>query len=441
MAYGKRLVVAALVAVLIASAVALVRTADSHAYTISVPTTSVELTPAANSLGWGHAPVTLTFTVQWEGLTVNTGAESGGVTGDIPLITYYRFGGAAEDPTGYSTYDPANKPVVSTEGSTVVWFYSVGMPASTGETVQIPLPVETPKSVTVNLDTTAPTTTATVDPTPNAKGINTTGVTVTLAAIDALSGVDKTYYRLGDSGDFAEYAGPFAVSAEGTTNVSFYSTDKAGGAESPKSVAVVIDRTPPKPKPLKGYSTVVASPGGSSSPTANGTLRILRGGHTIKTVALGTQATNRRLKARFTAPTQPGVYRYRILAKSSSGLKGKYIKGRLAVGDRPSISIQGAAGVNSGQLVSVDYILVDPYAATAHLKLQIMLPAKAGSGGGSANANKVVKSFDLGTRKTNALGTATFRCTVDPGLYRWAFSARDSIGATLRSASNLVWVY
>jgi hypothetical protein len=445
MRFGKSTIAVALLTVVVTCVAGLCMAVPSNAGAIEAPTTTASLAPQPDAAGWNTAPVTVTLTAT-DPYDKLSGApdDLDGVL--VTVATYYKFGGSG-DYAGYTPYDPAAKPVVSTEGSTLVWFYSAGLITSPpGELDSTPSFVETPKSVTVNLDMTAPVTTAVLDPAPNAKGVNTSPVTVTLNATDALSGVSKTYYRLGATGDYSEYAGPFSIATEGTTEVFYYSTDKAGNVEAAKHTAVIVDLTPPAPKPVSGYSTVqvgrghwatiafiVRDPLSSSVWTK---LQIRSGGHTVKTLDLGKVATNKRVAARFRCYLGTGVYRYRIVATASSGLTGQYVKGYLAVGSAPTALIQGAAGVQSGGMVSLRYLLIDPFAKSAHLKLQIMEPATTGT----HKTNSVVKSIDLGTRATNVVGVATFRCTVKPGLYRWAFAAQDGFGIDLRTTSNLVWV-
>ena len=70
---------------------------------------------------------------------------------------------------------------------------------------------------------------------------------MTLAAADdgeCVSGVDKTEYRVG-SGAFATYTAPVASPADGTHTIEYRSTDKAGNAETAKSVTVKLDATAP----------------------------------------------------------------------------------------------------------------------------------------------------------------------------------------------------
>ncbi len=90
----------------------------------------------------------------------------------------------------------------------------------------------------VNIDKTAPNTTATAP-----ANWNNTDVTVTLAPFDSLSGVATTHFIL-DGG--APQAGTTVViGTEGVHSLAYWSVDKAGNSETPKTVQVKIDRTPP----------------------------------------------------------------------------------------------------------------------------------------------------------------------------------------------------
>jgi large repetitive protein len=68
-------------------------------------------------------------------------------------------------------------------------------------------------------------------------------VNVALAATDALSGVEQTYFRL-DSG--AQQQGQLIqISTEGSHRLAFWSTDKAGNVEPTRTITILIDLTKP----------------------------------------------------------------------------------------------------------------------------------------------------------------------------------------------------
>jgi cytochrome c len=87
------------------------------------------------------------------------------------------------------------------------------------------------------IDTTAPTTTATVEQSPGF-------ATVTLTGNDSVagggSGVAETQYRV-DGGGWQVYSGPFGVLGAGSHTVEYYSVDEAGNTEATKSVSFAVE--------------------------------------------------------------------------------------------------------------------------------------------------------------------------------------------------------
>jgi PKD repeat protein/glucose/arabinose dehydrogenase/type 1 glutamine amidotransferase len=105
-------------------------------------------------------------------------------------------------------------------------------------------------------DSEAPVTTAVANP----GGEWSTGpVTVTLAATDSGSGVDRTEYAV-DGGAWTPYTAPFSVSADGTHAVTYRSADKAGNVETTKALTVKVDAT----KPTATAATTPAAPDGQN---------------------------------------------------------------------------------------------------------------------------------------------------------------------------------
>lgn len=97
-----------------------------------------------------------------------------------------------------------------------------------------------------------PTTTATPIPAPNAAGWNRSDVTVTLAANPATGGspVQSITYSLSGAQSVAStvVAGNLAsvtITAEGTTTLTYFATDTTGATETPKSLTIKLDKTPP----------------------------------------------------------------------------------------------------------------------------------------------------------------------------------------------------
>lgn len=98
--------------------------------------------------------------------------------------------------------------------------------------------------IQILVDSTPPVTTAGTGG--NAKnGWYFSDAVVTLSAADNLSGIERTEYRLGDSGEWSVYTGPVTLSQEGKTVVQYRSIDRAGNAEAEKQLDVQIDKTAP----------------------------------------------------------------------------------------------------------------------------------------------------------------------------------------------------
>jgi hypothetical protein len=119
---------------------------------------------------------------------------------------------------------------ISSEGKGLTASASVGDKAGniTGAT----------SSPAVNIDKTAPNTTATAP-----ANWNNSNVTVSLNPSDGMSGVAATFYKL--DGSDQQSGTSVTISAEGVHTLGFWSVDNAGNTEAPKSVQVKIDRTPP----------------------------------------------------------------------------------------------------------------------------------------------------------------------------------------------------
>ena len=114
------------------------------------------------------------------------------------------------------------------------------------------------------LDRTPPVTSAIgLQQTGNAGWTDQTSVNVTLTATDNQSGPAATYYRVDSSGTFLRYAGPFTISADGSHQVDYYSTDLAGNTETARTGYVNIDTAAPTMTTLKapGLTAVGARKG------------------------------------------------------------------------------------------------------------------------------------------------------------------------------------
>ena len=147
-----------------------------------------------------------------------------------PFTIYYKVDAGAWQHIA----SPASVPV-SGEGSHTIAFYAVN-------TVLVQSVQETGY---VNIDATAPTTTATGLQANNHSGWQTANQSVTLSATDLVSGVAATTYAV-DGGAAQTYTGtPILVSGSGSHTVTYQSVDNAGNTEGTHTGYVNIDTTPP----------------------------------------------------------------------------------------------------------------------------------------------------------------------------------------------------
>ena len=184
------------------------------------PTISGAPTTAANANGWYNGPVTVSFGASDAGSGLANYTQPITLTGE----------GAGQSVTGTATDNAGNSASVTVSG--------------------------------INIDETAPTTTASRSVPPNANGWNNTDVTITLTPQDNLSGVATTYYTL--DGVQQTYSGSFTVSAEGEHTITYWSVDEAGNEEAPSgSLSVNIDKTAPTLTLPANISAEATFPGGA----------------------------------------------------------------------------------------------------------------------------------------------------------------------------------
>jgi hypothetical protein len=179
----------------------------------SAPRTSVAVAGTSGLAGWYQSPVTVSL--------VAVDDTPGSTVG----IVEYRLNDGA-----FQLY--AAPFVVSAQGTTRITAHAKDRAGN----VESSLP-----SAQVMIDTSAPRTSVAVAGTSGLAGWYRSPVTVSLLAVDDVSGsgVGTLEYRVND-GAFQLYAAPFVVSAEGTTRIIARAADRAGNLESSLPAALVM---------------------------------------------------------------------------------------------------------------------------------------------------------------------------------------------------------
>ena len=154
-------------------------------------------------------PVNVATTVNFAVTDVGAGAAA----------TYYKVNGG--------TQQGGNSVTLSAEGSYVLSYWSVDKAGN----------IEQAHSVTVVIDKSAPVTTVTSNPTAAQNGWYNSDVTLSFTAADTNPGA-ATYFQV--DGGAQQTGDAVALSAKGMHTVAYWSVDKAGNAEQPRSVAVNI---------------------------------------------------------------------------------------------------------------------------------------------------------------------------------------------------------
>jgi len=174
---------------------------------------------------------------------------------------YYRIAGEAgytlyvtpDNPDGWWTEDfvPFNCSAVGGDG--VYDFYTVAVDWASNREVETVVP-----QASCTVDTVAPVTNLTVLDGHIAGDWQNTTVTVELTAQDSVSGVEGTYYKIGND-SWLDYDEPVTVSEEGEFAFSYFSEDRAGNLESVTTIALKLDFGSPTGELTGGGTTYNAS--------------------------------------------------------------------------------------------------------------------------------------------------------------------------------------
>src|SRR3989449_535481 len=175
---------------------------------ITPPVTTYSASGSSGANSWYTSPVTVTLTA--------TDDSSG-----IAAIHFRTDSGAWQ-----SYVSPFTVP---SDGSHAIEYYSTD---SSGNN-------EALRTVTVKIDSTAPSSLVALAGTQAADGSYISSVDVTLASTDATSGIQSSEYRV-DGGAWRSYASIFPVSGNGTHTLEYHATDFASNVETAKSSVVRI---------------------------------------------------------------------------------------------------------------------------------------------------------------------------------------------------------
>ena len=344
------------------------------------PVTTVSGVPA----GWSKTPVTATLTA------------SDDLTG-VAKIEYHLQGA-----TSWQTY--AGPFVVGTEGSST---YECRSTDKAGN-------VETPKSFTVRLDASAPTTTAAGVP----AGWSKTPVTVTLTGADALSGVTSTEYRLQGAPSWTTYSAPFQTSAQGSSTYECRSTDKAGNVETPKSFTVRVDASAPT-------TTASGVPAGWSKSAVMVTLAgadALSGVASIEYRLQGAPAWTT-YTAPFSVDTQgSSTYEYRASDAAGNVEAAQTFTLRIDAKGPQTLAL-AKVKVKKGKSASLRF-KVNDLTPTATVTIKIY------------KHNKLKKTIAVGSLPTNSSQSYKWSCKLAKGSYTWKVYATDLAGNVQTKAGS-----
>jgi hypothetical protein len=172
------------------------------------PVTTASLSGASGAANWYASPVTVTLAA--------TDDSSG-----VAAIHSRTDGGP------WALY--ANPVTVVGEGSHAMDYYATDLAGNN----------ESARSVTFQIDTVAPVTTAQVSGTLAGNGSYLSSVIVTLTASDTTSGVQSEQYRV-DGGPWRTYSAPFLLGGNGTHALDYFATDVAGIAETMRGQTIRI---------------------------------------------------------------------------------------------------------------------------------------------------------------------------------------------------------
>ncbi|MDQ3862756.1 MAG: FG-GAP-like repeat-containing protein [Actinomycetota bacterium] len=191
-------------------------------------------------------------------------------------------------------------------------------------------------------DTTAPITTRSLSPQPNAAGWNKEDVTVTLNATDDDSGVKEISYSIngGQYTTVQQSSVQIPVTSEGETTISYYATDNASNVEAQQTFTVKLDKSAPS-------APVISSPANNSFDT-DGTITVAGTAEANSTVEVF-EATASGDTSKGTTPVDAGGTWIKTLSGVSDGSHTYKAKAKDAAGNTSDFSNSRTVIVDTGK--------------------------------------------------------------------------------------------
>ncbi len=192
---------------------------------VTAPVAAASLSPQPNAAGWNNSNATV-------GLKATDNAGGSGVQ----QITY-SASGAQTIPSTTVAGATTTLPAISAEGTTTITYFATDNAGN----------AEAPRTTTIRLDKTAPTTNVALTGKAGSSGWYVGPVTVTLGPADQAggSGVASTHYSTDGGATWQPYTAPLSFPNDGNHSLLFRSTDSAGNVETAQTVAFKVDQTSP----------------------------------------------------------------------------------------------------------------------------------------------------------------------------------------------------
>jgi hypothetical protein len=221
------------------------------------PVTSAVVTGNINDQEWANDSVDITISGYDPGSAADPNHNHHApITGSGINATYQCTSFEGNDCAAYTQTDVPGQghQLISGEGRFIYRYYSEDnggriSPYSEGyEYSSYDAPntgnAEIVREITVNIDTSAPSTTMDSSCSQNSCTVTLSAEDPVLASGQEGSGIAKVMYKTG-AGAWQEYNGAFTVTDEGRNSVLFYATDNAGNAEATQEGIVIIDTKAP----------------------------------------------------------------------------------------------------------------------------------------------------------------------------------------------------